>query len=50
MDVMAWIFGSTGMVIALVAYTRVGVLEKKLKESGILDKSFDSEKEAEKNQ
>ncbi|WP_187409102.1 hypothetical protein [Saccharophagus sp. K07] len=49
MDTIGWIFAITGMCIGFSAYARVGALEKKLKEEGILDASFDSEKEIDKS-
>jgi hypothetical protein len=49
MDFLAWFFGFIGMSFGIIAYARVGALEKKLKESGVLDQSFNSEEEIEKN-
>ena len=49
MDFLAWMFGLMGMAFGSMAYARVGALEKKLKESGVLNKSFNSEEEIEKN-
>lgn len=40
MGSMGFIFG----IFGIVAYSRIDALEKKLKESGVLDKQFDSEK------
>ncbi len=49
MDIIAWFFGFIGMLFGLIAYARVGALEKKLKESGVLDQSFNSKEEIERN-
>jgi hypothetical protein len=45
MEILGWIFGSAGMVFGLIAMGRISALEKKLKESGLLDPEFDSDKE-----
>lgn len=48
MDFLAWMFGLMGMTFGLMAYARIGALEEELKESGVLNKSFNSEEEIEK--
>lgn len=45
MDTMGSLFGMAGFAFAIMAYLRIGALEKKLKEAGVLDKNFDSENE-----
>lgn len=50
MEIFGWLFGTAGMVIALLACARVDALEKKLKEKGVLDPEFNSEKETQSPQ
>ncbi|MFT5573931.1 MAG: hypothetical protein ACI9FR_002867 [Cryomorphaceae bacterium] len=48
MENAGFIFGVFGFVLGALAIQRIAVLEKKLKETGVLDKDFDTEKEIEK--
>ena len=41
---MEFVFGLMGLAFGLIAYHRIDQLEKRLKETGLLDKDFDSEK------
>ena len=45
MEIIGFIFGLTGLAIGILAYFRVDKLEKKLKETGIIDKDFSSGKD-----
>lgn len=45
METIGFIFGLMGLAIGLLAYLRVDKLEKKLKETGIVDKNFSSGEE-----
>ncbi|WP_169713930.1 hypothetical protein [Oceanicoccus sagamiensis] len=45
MDTTGFVFGMIGFTFGLLAFLKIGALEKKLKETGVLDKDFDSEKE-----
>ena len=45
MEIIGFIFGLTGLAIGILAYLRVDKLEKKLKETGIVDKDFSSGQE-----
>lgn len=42
MEIIGFIFGMTGLAMGILAYFRVDKLEKKLKETGIVDKDFSS--------
>ena len=45
MENLGFIFGMTGMtfgIFGFIAFTKVTALEKKLKETGVLDKDFNS--------
>ena len=47
MEIFGLIFGSAGIGLGMFgffAYMRITALEKKLKDAGVLDKNFDSEK------
>ena len=48
MENVGFIFGIFGFMLGALAIQRIAALEKKLKETGVLDKSFDAEKEIEK--
>ena len=48
MENAGFVFGIFGFMLAALAIQRIAALEKKLKETGVLDKGFDSEKEIEK--
>ncbi len=43
MEILGFVFGLTGAGVGLLAYFRINALEKKLKDSGALDKDFNSE-------
>ncbi len=43
MEILGFVFGLTGAGVGLLAYFRLNALEKKLKDSGVLDKDFNSE-------
>ena len=43
MEILGFVFGLTGAGVGLLAFFRLNALEKKLKESGILDQDFNSE-------
>lgn len=48
MEFLGLIFGSMGMtfgIFGLIAFTKISALETKLKETGVLDASFNSEEE-----
>jgi len=45
MEIMGFIFGIIGFVFALFVYMRQNTLEKKMKETGVLDKDYHSENE-----
>ena len=45
MENVGFIFGLFGFLIAASALQKITSLEKKLKEIGVLDKDFDSEKD-----
>jgi hypothetical protein len=45
MGILGFVFGMMGMSFGLIAFTKVSALEKKLKETGVLDKDFNSEEE-----
>ena len=45
MEVMGFIFGMFGFTLGAFVFLRINALEKKLKEIGVLDKDFNSEKE-----
>ena len=45
MGIIGFVFGMMGMTFGLIAFTRVSALEKKLKETGVLDRDFNSEDE-----
>jgi hypothetical protein len=45
MGILGFVFGTMGMIFGLVVYTKVSALEKKLKETGVLDRDFNSEEE-----
>ncbi len=42
MEILGFIFGISGLAIGVLAYLRIDKLEKKLKETGIVDKDFSS--------
>jgi hypothetical protein len=48
MENAGFIFGVFGFVLAASALQKIISLEKKLKEMGVLDKDFDSEKDTDK--
>ena len=43
MENLGFVFGLTGAGVGLLAYFRLNALEKKLKDSGVLDQDFNSE-------
>ncbi len=43
MTFMAFTFGMMGFTFALIAYSRIDKLEKRLKELGVLEQGFKSE-------
>ena len=43
MEILGLVFGLTGAGVGLLAHFRLNALEKKLKDSGVLDKDFKSE-------
>jgi len=45
MTFIALIFGSIGFMFALISYSRIDKLERRLKELGILEQDFKSEDE-----
>jgi len=45
METTGFVFGLFGFFFGILAYLRINALEKKLRETGVLDKNFNSEKE-----
>lgn len=45
METMGFTFGVTGFVFGLMAFVRVGNLEKKLKQFDVIPRDFDSGKD-----
>ena len=45
METIGFVFGLLGAAFGILAYLRVDKLEKKLKETGIVDKDFSSGEE-----
>ena len=45
MEFMAFIFGIMGFMFAVIAYSRIDKLEKRLKELGVLEQDFKSDEE-----
>ena len=43
MEILAWVFGLIGFVLAASSYDRINKLEKELKRLGVLDRDFTSE-------
>lgn len=43
MIAIGFVFGMLGFMFGIIAYSRVGALEKKLKALGVLDPEFTSE-------
>ena len=44
MESIGFIFGLFGFMLGALAFFRMNALEKKLKETGVLDGKFDSQK------
>jgi hypothetical protein len=45
MEIMGFIFGLAGLSFGILAYLRIGALEKKFKETGALDQNFNSQEQ-----